>query len=636
VTLYGLYQRTLTLSYYANGGSSTPSNQTGLQYANSYAITNYSNPSITLAAAISRSGYSFSGWGYNSATGTKYNAGSVISLTTSATMYAVWYDISIDISGTYTFPSTEAGYSAQAPLNVTVTNTSSGVTGNLTATLSGADNNAFDVSPATIAGITAGGTGVFTVAPKAGLAAGTYAAVVTVTDANGGSKSFDVQFTVGDATPFTYLLTVTGGSGDGSYAAGDQISITAGPAPSGKVFDRWTSIDGGSFADANSASTTFTMPANAATVTAIYKIAGQQATEKEKATGAKVQSLTISSAPPSYLYNANLVTNAVRLRADILPSNAGNKDVTWKSNNAKIATVGASGTVTFKGAEGSVRITATAKDGSGKTAYKDINVIKRVTKIRTPQKTVYLTQGKKLALPIAMDDGVLTVTGANTFKSSDPAIAAVTAKGKITAKNPGKTTITVTARNGKLLNVTVNVVKKSVKLRKVKLSGTPKKLQAGKVKQLKISVTPKKATGLKITYKSSNKSVLTVDKAGKITALKEGKAYVTVKVGKKKVKTRKIQVTAPVSSLKATKTKVTLKKGKKITLKVTAVSKTPFMRLPQTGTAAVKAKLKWTSSKKSVVTVNSKGKIAALKKGKAKITAKALNGKKLIFTVTVR
>ena len=69
----------------------------------------------------------------------------------------------------------------------------------------------------------------------------------------------------------TYTLTVSGGTGGGSYAEGARAAITADAAPEGKTFDKWTSSGGGSFADAASASTIFTMPANDVTVTASYK-----------------------------------------------------------------------------------------------------------------------------------------------------------------------------------------------------------------------------------------------------------------------------------------------------------------------------------------------------------------------------
>ena len=72
----------------------------------------------------------------------------------------------------------------------------------------------------------------------------------------------------------TYRLTVVNGTdttGKGLYGKGDQVSIQANPNSSGKEFERWVTSGGGAFADANSASTTFTMPAGNVTVTATYK-----------------------------------------------------------------------------------------------------------------------------------------------------------------------------------------------------------------------------------------------------------------------------------------------------------------------------------------------------------------------------
>lgn len=77
--------------------------------------------------------------------------------------------------------------------------------------------------------------------------------------------------------PVFYTLTVNpnGGtaSGGGQYAQGTAVSISAG-SRSGYSFDGWHSDNGGSFADGNSASTAFTMPANHVTVTAIWRYRG--------------------------------------------------------------------------------------------------------------------------------------------------------------------------------------------------------------------------------------------------------------------------------------------------------------------------------------------------------------------------
>lgn len=73
------------------------------------------------------------------------------------------------------------------------------------------------------------------------------------------------------------------------------------------------------------------------------------------------------------------------------------------------------------------------------------------------------------------------------------------------------------------------------------------------------------------------------------------------------------------ATLKLNKTKYQMYAGKTFRLKVKGTSK----------------KAKWSSSKKSVATVNSKGRVTALKAGKAKITAK-IGKKKLRCTITVK
>jgi len=76
-----------------------------------------------------------------------------------------------------------------------------------------------------------------------------------------------------------YNVTVTGGTasvGAGTpitkATMGTTVTLTAGAAPSGKVFDKWEVVSGGiTLADANSATTTFIMPASAVSVKATYK-----------------------------------------------------------------------------------------------------------------------------------------------------------------------------------------------------------------------------------------------------------------------------------------------------------------------------------------------------------------------------
>ena len=84
--LYAVYKRTITLSYNANGGASTPTTQTATQYYNS--ASGYTSHTFNLAAAIPRTGYTFKGWRLDSTSGTQYNAGSQINIHKSSVMYA--------------------------------------------------------------------------------------------------------------------------------------------------------------------------------------------------------------------------------------------------------------------------------------------------------------------------------------------------------------------------------------------------------------------------------------------------------------------------------------------------------------------------------------------------------------------
>lgn len=86
-TVYAAYSQTITLSYNGNGATSgSIATQTGTRYWNT---GNVLNPSFTLPAnAFTRPGYTFSYWALNG--GTAYSPGAVVTLETSASMYAAW------------------------------------------------------------------------------------------------------------------------------------------------------------------------------------------------------------------------------------------------------------------------------------------------------------------------------------------------------------------------------------------------------------------------------------------------------------------------------------------------------------------------------------------------------------------
>lgn len=70
--------------------------------------------------------------------------------------------------------------------------------------------------------------------------------------------------------PVFFDLIVNGGSGDGEYAAGSTITISADTPTAGQTFASWISGDTINIDDANSATTTVTLQATSATITATY------------------------------------------------------------------------------------------------------------------------------------------------------------------------------------------------------------------------------------------------------------------------------------------------------------------------------------------------------------------------------
>ena len=73
--------------------------------------------------------------------------------------------------------------------------------------------------------------------------------------------------------------------------------------------------------------------------------------------------------------SANLaIGGTVELSATVSPSDAVDKSVTWSSSNTSVATVNATTGVVTAVAEGTATITATANDGSGKTATCSVTV----------------------------------------------------------------------------------------------------------------------------------------------------------------------------------------------------------------------------------------------------------------------
>ena len=133
----------------------------------------------------------------------------------------------------------------------------------------------------------------------------------------------------------------------------------------------------------------------------------------------------------------------------------------------------------------------------------------------------------------------------------------------------------------------------------------------GQSRTLKITGLKK---GQKITWKSSNSKIVTVNKAGKLQAKAKGSATITGTVSKRKY-TCKVTVQAP----KLNKTSITLKVGQTYQLKLSGTNQ----------------KITWKSSNSKIVTINKTGKLFAKSAGNATITAQ-VNGIRFVCKVKIQ
>ena len=154
------------------------------------------------------------------------------------------------------------------------------------------------------------------------------------------------------------------------------------------------------------------------------------------------------------------------------------------------------------------------------------------TTVTLPQNRISMVVGQKITLKAKV-----TGTTVASWNSSKKKVAAVTQKGVVTAKKAGTAVITVKTADGKTA-----VCKVTVKKAPKKITVKPKKLSMKKGQTVKLKYTITKKTYTIVTFKSSNKKVVSVDKNGKLKAKKAGMATITVKTANGKTAKCKVTV----------------------------------------------------------------------------------------------
>ena len=227
---YAAAVTTYTVSFDANGGTGSMADATGVSGDYELPVCGFTAPN----------GKQFKAW---SVGGVEKAVGDKITVTANTTVTAVWEDIPVV---TYTV-SFDANGGTGTMADVT------GVSGEYTL-------------PAN--GFTAPAGKQFKAWSVGGVekAAGDKITVTANTTVTAVWEAIEYNITVTDGK-----ATIGAGSEISKAAQGTIVTLTANAAPSDKVFDKWEVVSGGiTLADANSATTTFTMPAGAVSVKATY------------------------------------------------------------------------------------------------------------------------------------------------------------------------------------------------------------------------------------------------------------------------------------------------------------------------------------------------------------------------------
>ncbi|MCU6765139.1 Ig-like domain-containing protein, partial [Blautia ammoniilytica] len=120
-----------------------------------------------------------------------------------------------------------------------------------------------------------------------------------------------------------------------------------------------------------------------------------------------------------------------------------------------------------------------------------------------------------------------------SWSTGNKKIARVSQKGVVTGKARGNTIITIRLASGYTQKIRVYVQQGIVKTTALKISNTRLTLKKGRSYTLRTTVAPVTSQE-KVTFKSSNSKVVSVNAKGKIYAKKKGKARITVRSGKKR------------------------------------------------------------------------------------------------------
>ena len=242
-----------------------------------------------------------------------------------------------------------------------------------------------------------------------------------------------------------------------------------------------------------------------------------------------VTAVTITEPRITLLLSDKPEEGETALSAIIAPENAYCQDVTWTSSNEAVAAIDENGKVTAK-APGTATITVLSDDPFSasypKRATATVTVLQAVSGIELDQPELTMNKNSYMVLKATVlpeNASQKTVT----WESSDPNIVRVSG-GQLTAASTGEAVITCSATDGSGVTASskITVIQMVNNILFPNIIGSQELLK-GDSRTYTPAIAPDDATNKKVSWSSSDESVVSVDQNGTVTAKGSGRASVT-------------------------------------------------------------------------------------------------------------
>ncbi len=308
------------------------------------------------------------------------------------------------------------------------------------------------------------------------------------------------------------------------------------------------------------------------------------------------------------------------------------KLITYTSSAPSIVKVDEKGMVTAVAEEGTADITARVGEKTAvckvtvKTELVDSIVLAESVSISPTEKTIKVDETVQLEATVLPEN---VSNNTCTWTSSDPDIAEVDASGLVTGKTEGKVTITATTNDTAKKTATCEIIvskEADVPAATITLNKTALDLEVDGTADLEATITPESAADKELTWTSSDETVAKVEN-GKVTALKEGTAKITVALtDNSEIKaecTVTVKAKTPGGNGSGDNDNTTAVTGISLSKKTVEleIGKTDQLTATITPSTATNKEVEWRSDDAGIATVDSTGKVTAVKAGKTKIHA---------------